>query len=387
MKTKEEIYLSVRTQKKADKLKKVLKMFNQKTYSAQSIDTCVNSAGDLVIHYDGEEFLNTHLSVEGLEDKTKVTIKELKNILALEYLKEGDVIILAGGEEKYKWVVEVDCVEENLNFPITVYPSNFIGLDGVEKYDGDNSGISGQFVRFATKDEKELMNGKKVTASEPLVEIGNWYWFQHPEFEKRALVYVNDISKSCNGNFGFNYEHEWMTGEGDESFGVHYTLEGGCFYIETTITKATDEEVKDMLAMEANLRGLLTEGVTIGNTENDFEMEMSPNYKLKFSKGELTLNWPSESWTIFHNGKWAKVVEEQESGDKPYDSEDEPKVGDVVEFVIVGEPYSFITTVQKIYKSPYEHDVNPYIINGWVVVGKPKILKTNSEIIDALKPF
>lgn len=377
MKTKEEIYLEVNTPKKADKLKKVLKMFNQPVYSKHSIDNCVNSACDLVIHYDGEEFLNASLSEEELEDKTKVKIKELKNILAVENLKEGDVIILEGGEEKYKWVVEVNRAEESENFPICVHPKNYVGLDGVEKYDEDTTAISGKFVRFATKAEKELMNGQKVAApTEPLVKIGNWYWFKNPAFEKRALVYVNDISESCNGNFGFNYEHEWMTGKGYDSFGAHYALEDGCLYEETTITKATDEEVEAMLIEEAERRGFKIGCKFLGCLGADSVRQLELNkFELGHKGGKIRGLFCGNSWITF-NGEWGKVVEE-----------DEPKVGDIVEVVMCGEPYAFITVIQKIHKSPHEHEENPYFVNGWRVEGKPRILKTDSEIIEALNPF
>ena len=375
MKTKNEIYLSVNSQKKADKLKKVLKMFNQPTYSNKSISHCIGK--DLVLHYDGEEWLNASADwlILGESKKEKVSIKELKNILALEFLKKGDVIILEGGEEKYRWVIEVDHVSQVSSGLLEIYPRWFIGLDGVEKFDEETNHIEGQFIRYATKAEKALLLGEKVEESEPLVKIGNWYWFQRPEFEKRALVYVNDISLGNEGNFGFNYGHEWMSGKGDETFGVSCALEGGIFYGETTITKATGEEVEQMLVEEAGRRGFKIGVKFLGCKGYDKDKVIDiDKFNLGFG-GEDGIKglYCGNSWITF-KGDWGTVVEE-----------DEPKVGDIVEVAICGEPYSFITVIQKLHKSPYEYEKNPYTINGWCVTGQPKILKTEKEIIGTLK--
>lgn len=81
---KTDVYVVVDTPKKAKKLKRLLDMFGEKHLSGVFGK----------YHYDGVSFCsNTWYAIEieiEADNKTEVSIKELRNILAKEYLKEGD---------------------------------------------------------------------------------------------------------------------------------------------------------------------------------------------------------------------------------------------------------------------------------------------------------
>ena len=94
MKKKENIYVIVDSRKKAIELEEVLKMFGEATFSDDSINQCLRIDGFLVF----SEFYGSWFASSSRENRTQVSLQELKNILAAEYLKPGDEVVLGIGD-------------------------------------------------------------------------------------------------------------------------------------------------------------------------------------------------------------------------------------------------------------------------------------------------
>ena len=94
MKNKEEVYVVVDSRKKAIELEEVLKMFGELTFNHDSIDQCLRSDGFLVF----SEYYGSWFASSSGENRIQVSIQELKNILAAEYLKPGDEVVLGIGD-------------------------------------------------------------------------------------------------------------------------------------------------------------------------------------------------------------------------------------------------------------------------------------------------
>ena len=94
MKKKEDVYVVVDSRKKAIELEGVLKMFGEATFSDDSIDQCLLMDGFLVF----SEYYGSWFAAGFDKNRTQVSIQELKNILAAEYLKPGDEVVLGIGD-------------------------------------------------------------------------------------------------------------------------------------------------------------------------------------------------------------------------------------------------------------------------------------------------
>ena len=88
MKKKEDVYVILDSRKKAIELEEVLKMFGEVTFNDDSIDQCLRIDGFLVF----SEFYGSWLASSSRANRTQVSIQELKNILAAEYLRPGDEV-------------------------------------------------------------------------------------------------------------------------------------------------------------------------------------------------------------------------------------------------------------------------------------------------------
>lgn len=139
---KQDVYVEVRTKKQARKLKKVLDMFGEKYYEDERYfyEWTINSP---VVHFGSGD--RWHYRLSG-QDKTKVSIKQLRNILAKEHLKEGDVVVSKG---KSKFIGIVKSVQLNDDLTIVIYSDNYFK-------DGEEGCFSGfwNFTRYATEKEK-----------------------------------------------------------------------------------------------------------------------------------------------------------------------------------------------------------------------------------------
>lgn len=88
--TKKDVYVVVDTPKKAKKLKKVLDMFGEKL-NRVDVDAIkmshYNGSAKLYTEYNKSYFNGVNWTLMDIcEDKTKVSIKQLRNILAKEHL-------------------------------------------------------------------------------------------------------------------------------------------------------------------------------------------------------------------------------------------------------------------------------------------------------------
>lgn len=131
---KEEVYVVLEKNKHHDKFRKIINMFN--------VDCTVDIRGIAV--FDSSFFPYT-------QNKTRVSLKELRNILAREYIKEGDVIALGYG--KSVEYIGVFKAFNNGYFEVNRYLSLNSG-SGILMND---SGYIKNFIRYATEEEKQLL--------------------------------------------------------------------------------------------------------------------------------------------------------------------------------------------------------------------------------------
>ena len=159
---KEEVYVRVLSKKKARKVKELLEMFGEKIFQAtlEIFDNGEDLYGCSFDEYpyvmiddnDGEWSCFSHLNC----NKTKVSLKELRNILARDYLKEGDVVVIKGSDTGIKRVGVVNDVIWNERNEISIVSDNFSDLDNIDiKHNG--LGFAGNFIRYATEEEKQLL--------------------------------------------------------------------------------------------------------------------------------------------------------------------------------------------------------------------------------------
>ncbi len=136
---KEEVYVRVSSEKKALKLKDVLDMFK--------IEWHINQFENNTFYFENGSLYSS----SGAFKRTKVSLKELRNILAREYLKEGDVVLTKNGNDKTIAVVNNTC-----NSNVSLFEAKrWIRLhDGFKWY---NKGCFDDFIRYATEEEKKLL--------------------------------------------------------------------------------------------------------------------------------------------------------------------------------------------------------------------------------------
>lgn len=153
---KEEVYVRVSSKKKARKLKDVLDMFNQSQddltfYELKSFEAgwLNNQKETPVLVFNDEIWIGGWLSYN--ENKTKVSLKELRNILAMEYLKEGDVVVCRNKKTSVQHIFEID----SISLDCFGYLSRHSNKDGFSINDGYWSIPS--FIRYATEEEKKLL--------------------------------------------------------------------------------------------------------------------------------------------------------------------------------------------------------------------------------------
>ena len=180
--TKKDIYVVVDTPKKAKMLKKVLELFAEKIYSETDRRL---SNGLVSIFFPYVEFFS--LAWRGAEytHKTKVSVKQLRNILAKEHLKVGDYVVLKNG-----LIGKIIKLLEN---------SEILVLDG--ENDKITCSIK-DFKRYATPEEIALLEPKKVDKFAELKEAhkngaviqlkhhtGGWVDLKDPQFDTTFSLY------------------------------------------------------------------------------------------------------------------------------------------------------------------------------------------------------
>lgn len=80
---KEEVFVRVSSEKKARKLKELLGMFNERLFDEDVVDEALQNGWDVEFYHN--KWLNSNDTLS----KTKVSLKELRNILAVEKLSKA----------------------------------------------------------------------------------------------------------------------------------------------------------------------------------------------------------------------------------------------------------------------------------------------------------
>lgn len=260
---KTEVYVVVDTPKKAKKLKWLLDMFGERTYSESSIQDCLDNTEN-VLGFDKDE--NSFMSgyVNQFEDsRTKVSIKELRNILAKEHLKSGDIVVIKSIYND-EWVMEVDYIEGD-----KAYHKSAINKSS--GYKDSKSFLVLNFIRYATEEEKDLLEPKKE------LEVGKWYLFDGHGCENKPLMLVssnyNDRVYFC----GFNFLNQWV----DEDFYTNDDLNKHGY------REATTQEIEQALIAEAKRRCY---------AYNEYNYNPEENELCGINDGRLE--------SVFCNGHW-----------------------------------------------------------------------------------
>ncbi|HWL22316.1 MAG TPA: hypothetical protein VNR38_00950 [Ureibacillus sp.] len=259
---KEEVFVRVSSEKKARKLAKLLEMFGEGVYkpTLKRLKNGVVSDEYPIVHYNWEW---NGIGSSPI-DKTKVSIKELRNILAVEHLKSGDVVVLNNGEiVKIKHIGDVWFEELNGLFHAS------------------------DFIRYANEEEKALL--EPVSLTEKDYKDNTWY----KSNRTGNLFFLDKISSY---HYGFN-----SCCYSDDIRWFECFKENG-FDIATNWTEATPQEVEEALIKEVKRR------YKVGDLLRDEDGDTK-----RF--GLFTLRYRHEFNTlfqaginIFKDGKWAEVI-------------------------------------------------------------------------------
>lgn len=274
---KTDVYVVVDTPKKAKKLKKVLDIFGE-NHTGEAI-------GD--DYYNGVKlFDDTWCAIKTeieVDNEAEVSIKELRNILAKEHLKAGDVCLFDDRKGFKSIGVFDEYSEEYTDFLVSKVP----GKDSVRYGFHD-------FIRYATEEEKALLEPKSE------LEVGKWYvfsWYHDPN----DVIGVYLIDKINNDEVWFKY---------GVNIACNYWSERDWYSKTHNWRLATPQEVEQTLVEEARRRGLV-EGVHINSHwigVNGSSFPLGSTYR--YCNDELWVEGGFVSYTIFKNGKWATVIEQ-----------------------------------------------------------------------------
>lgn len=234
---KTDVYVVVDTPKKAKKLKKVLDMFGEEFSSTDgnAIKTgSYNGSAKLYTKFNKAYFAGCNWTLmPTCNERLEVSIKELRNILAKEHLKEGDVVLTKDGNDKIIAVVNKTC-----NSNVALFESK----RWIRLHDGfklDNKGCFLDFIRYATEEEKALLEPKK--------ELEVWKWYKGTcDFE--SLIFITEIENTGSYNHIHGYGFKW--GQWND---LSHLLSNTDH--EKSLVEANFEEVKQELIKEAKRLG------------------------------------------------------------------------------------------------------------------------------------
>lgn len=265
MKNKDQVYVVVHTGKQAKKLKEVLDMFREDVYR----NTYDRLQKGIVCNYYTRVHYNINNWCGGEKtgktaNKNQVTIKELKNILAKEHLKEGDVIVCGIGDNR--------CIVRYEGFENNLFNGSFMDLKGTFINAIEDGGFN-NFIRYATEEEKALL--------EPKNELQEGKWYKGINDNTQIVFKDNDV------NYGF-VRDSW-----------YYNLT--CNNVNEW-QQATLQEVEQALIEEAKKRGLDNtfvkdiNGVIISTNSGSFVYNHKDN--ILYKNGAV----------LFNDGKWADII-------------------------------------------------------------------------------
>lgn len=162
---KEEIFVNIQSESEYNKFIKLLRSFDQRfEMIGWEHMRCAH-------FYENSWCVPQRSYIEKF--KTKVSIQELKNILAFEFLKKGDVIIFSGGTSGALWIAEFEHFTSNrcIGLPLSIKATRYNALHKGSRYQHSTSAeIYGSFVRFATDGEKRAL-GVNIDPDSELCEI------------------------------------------------------------------------------------------------------------------------------------------------------------------------------------------------------------------------
>lgn len=134
-------------------------------------------------------------------------------------------------------------------------------------------------------------------ASKPEIKVGKWYKTSNGAFDN--LIYITGFSD--HGASGYGFENGEFETRDDNYFAI------------TNATRATDDEVKEALVEEVKRRGF-KEGVKIKSkwlVDISKERLKSGRFVYHSSSGSLSYIMGNNSYTIFRDGHWAEIIEEE----------------------------------------------------------------------------
>lgn len=286
---KTDVYVVVDTPKKAKKLKRVLDMFGEGVYDNRvwNNDGYTYYSFDYYIEYWVGDSLRDS---EDLKNKTRVSIKELRNILAKEHLKAGDVVFMRHFKGEYESILKIKGVKGEyleVDKELFVKGSDYIYSDGQEHIK--------DFIRYATEEEKSLLEPKKE------LEAGRWYR------TNRALFNHQNGYDS----YGF-LDNKWVADNWKTNLDD---------FVGVTPVQATPKEVEQALIEEANRRYNVGDKLSLFNDygyvsgngiySGDFD-------DLSFCIDSNTLAVKTTNGfyqMVFNNGQWATVIEKDKFTD------------------------------------------------------------------------
>lgn len=292
---KNEVFVRVSSKKKAQKLKELLDMFGEPILDSTNkrLEKGIVSYEYPFVQYGGSDWSGL-VDGEVVKSKVKVSISELRNILAVEHLKEGDFIVAKNGE--YSFVGIFKCFDKGLFF---VSNWRYLGKDEFFSNEPNDSGHLQNFLRYATEEERQLLYPVEKKRE---VEEGKWY-----VIDKADCVIKNSFDaiifyKGCDFGYGFNHIGEWT-----EEYNTNN------HYINKEVKReATPEEVEQALIKEAKRRYKV--GDKLSEVYEDFSrgdrvFSLDLNHQVGLCDLWIGNDNGYES-CIFKNGQWAEVVEE-----------------------------------------------------------------------------
>lgn len=200
---KEEIFVDIQSESEYNKVIKLLRSFDQRVEMIgwEHIRCAQFYEDSWCVRFYGDRWCAIQRSyIERL--KTEVSIQELKNILAFEFLKKGDVIIFSGGTSGTLWIAEFEHFTSNrcIGLPLSIKATRYNALHKGSRYQHSTSAeIYGSFVRFATDGEKRALGVKIDPAPNFHNEVKiNEEWPIKPQvFKKDQIIEsLNDAYKS-----------------------------------------------------------------------------------------------------------------------------------------------------------------------------------------------
>lgn len=312
---KEEIYVKL-TGKNREKVFKILDIFGQQLTKEDEVarKTGRYPNGTPIKYFPELEFKTggTWILYQGYPSNTKTRIKprELRNMLAQEHLKKGDVIVVGSGRSK--WVAQLTGDKFDNHNPYCLgseFPTLYWTIGGLN------------FLRYATEEECKLLKPvvfecasceQELDVSQrsddkpnlcnncfkhAIISFEDRVWYKH-KYTGFVANYVTDEV-----GYGINNKGLW---------------ENGIRMSDPTIwSKATPEEVERALLREAENRGLVAGCLTTSLDDGKkFIISERRHPLLSVNLEDKNMLWVTSDdgfgYCVFDNGKWAVPIDKFE---------------------------------------------------------------------------